>query len=66
MFDVAAQSEAIKYPEAFDRQVLARKLEKACEEVTRLRMALGAIANDPDTNIEASVYAHNALMSSQQ
>jgi hypothetical protein len=31
------------------------------DEIERLRAALQAIADDPDTTIEAAVYAKNAL-----
>lgn len=34
------------------------------EEVERLRTALKAIADDPDTNVEATVYARNSIASS--
>src|SRR4029077_447049 len=37
------------------------KIADQHQEIERLRAALKAIADDPDTNIEAAVYAKNTL-----
>jgi hypothetical protein len=56
VMDVFAKANAL-----LEAQQFTWAFEVMADEIERLRAALQAIADDPDTTIEAAVYAKNAL-----